>query len=484
MNGKTIFQPDPMEIEMLKTTSSKSVTTKDYDAETLRELESKTSATKGTETQKNGEDDASVGNLSDIVAPSTDAVYGSVWDYYGENLLFEGTPDSDSYVGRYGDDTMMGSANPDTFNGSYGLDTVDYSDSPSAVMINLEPFFPNGYSFQQGGDAQGDRLAGVERIIGTSFDDTFVGDQYDNIFEGRGGNDTFRLDPGRDTYLGGEGDGDTLIVEDSNVTIDLMLGVGKGGNAEGDHYDSIEKISAWGRDITVIGSNNGETVRVGGLDATLKLNGGNDTIVFSALDESGADIDGGTEIDTIDFSLSIPSLNIDLSRGTFELSGGALGVSEPGPGKIANVENVIGTSGGDIFVDDKSDNTFTGGASDDVFAFNHSDAHESDTITDFEVGVDSIDLSMIDSIDKFELFTIPNPYDLTGQLPLDMPVDQAIELLYAMRETDVGANLLKGIAFMEQDGSDVIVHTDFGNFNEIVLEDTQVADLQPMDFIL
>ncbi|MCB1510752.1 MAG: M10 family metallopeptidase C-terminal domain-containing protein [Hyphomicrobiaceae bacterium] len=451
-------------------------------------------STKVTEVSKDAETDRSIGTVNDYIQSTTGLSVGTLAEYYGEDLYFEGTPEDDDYAGRHGDDIMRGSDGADRFDGSYGVDTADYSNSPESVVINLrlgtlEPDPRADYApvnnAQSGGYAEGDILINVENVIGTQFDDRFSGNESDNRFEGGDGNDTFRLDGGSDTYLGG-GDFDTLIVDGTGATINLMTGTGSGGVAEGDHYDSIEAVVLDGADNTVIGSNSADTVTVNRWGSTLEMNGGADTINYDIITEYHASIDGGSGIDTIDFSGSGDSLgiNINLHDGTFAfIGGGVIGIpTGDGPGLIENVENVVGTSSDDVIWDDKNVNTFTGGDGQDVFVFHHTGYGEIDRITDFEAGVDRIDLTDV-KINEL-LLSVPNPYSMLG-LPSNNPtVDTMLDFLYLARDLNLDGGKFDGLAFLEQDGDDVIVHTDFGRGNAVRLDDVQVTDLGNFDFIL
>ncbi|SDP24962.1 Ig-like domain-containing protein, partial [Desulforhopalus singaporensis] len=115
-------------------------------------------------------------------------------------------------VGSGYNDTFVSSAGDDIFNGSGGwsqlvisdsvweadggLDTVDYSKvTGGGVQANLATGVVTGA-------AGNDTLINIERLLGTSADDTFTDNAANNVFEGRGGNDTYILTGGgRDTLL-------------------------------------------------------------------------------------------------------------------------------------------------------------------------------------------------------------------------------------------------------------------------------------------
>ena len=77
-----------------------------------------------------------------------------------------------------------------------------------------------------GGDAEGDRLQGIENLTGSAHGDLLTGD---------GGNNLFELGAGADV-VNGAGGMDTVSYASSpqGVAVDLQTGAGDGGNAEGD----------------------------------------------------------------------------------------------------------------------------------------------------------------------------------------------------------------------------------------------------------
>jgi Ca2+-binding RTX toxin-like protein len=74
-----------------------------------------------------------------------------------------------------------------------------------------------------GGDAQGDILAGIEDIIGSTHDDLLTGDGAANTLDGRSGSDTLKGGPGNDT-IDGAGGIDTIVYSGakSNYTVAIL----------------------------------------------------------------------------------------------------------------------------------------------------------------------------------------------------------------------------------------------------------------------
>ena len=89
--------------------------------------------------------------------------------------------------------------------GGIGTDTASYASSAAAVSINLAT------GTGKGGDAEGDTLISIERVIGSAFNDTIIGSARAEIMEGGAGVD----------HLGGLGGDDTLI---GNFGADVLDG--------------------------------------------------------------------------------------------------------------------------------------------------------------------------------------------------------------------------------------------------------------------
>lgn len=118
-----------------------------------------------------------------------------------DNDSLFGGADADSLSGGSGSDTLVGGAGADTIIGGVGSDWVDYSSSSGAVNVNLAD-----NATEQGGDAQGDSLSGIENVIGSNQGDIIVGNMDANNLYGGGGNDTITGGFGSDSIRGGDGD--------------------------------------------------------------------------------------------------------------------------------------------------------------------------------------------------------------------------------------------------------------------------------------
>ncbi|MCA8956541.1 MAG: hypothetical protein KDC87_10740 [Planctomycetes bacterium] len=108
----------------------------------------------------------------------------------GETL--SGSAGRDVLVGLGGDDVLAGGSGDDVLIGGTGSDTADYSAAAAAVTIDL-----TSSAVQATGGAGNDQLSGVERVVGSAFNDRFTlsnpqADAHYTI-DGGGGSDTLDL---------------------------------------------------------------------------------------------------------------------------------------------------------------------------------------------------------------------------------------------------------------------------------------------------
>jgi Ca2+-binding RTX toxin-like protein len=124
---------------------------------------------------------------------------------------------NDRLEGGEGNDSLSGGEGGDILDGGAGIDSALYGASSAAVDVDLST------GLAAGGDAAGDILSGIERVIGSAYGDHLHGDDNDNILngsagndtiEGGGGNDMLYGGPGADALNGGDGD-DTAVFENS-----------------------------------------------------------------------------------------------------------------------------------------------------------------------------------------------------------------------------------------------------------------------------
>ena len=255
---------------------------------------------------------------------------------------------NDTLFGGDGNDTVRGGVGADSMAGGTGLDTLSYTSDTAGVTINLSA------NTATGGNATGDTIASFESVKGGAGNNTLIGTISDNAIISRGGNDSLygldgddriaggggddllRGDGGADTLNGGGGT-DTLSygTDTAGVNVDIGLNTATGGDATGDIIDRFENVTG-GSGNDILKGTGGDNVINGG-DGADRLSG-----------RTGAD----------------------------ELIGGA------------GTDTLNGGEGNDIL---------TGGGAADVFIF--SGPGDDDTITDFQVGIDTLKIYGLTSAD-------------------------------------------------------------------------------------
>jgi Ca2+-binding RTX toxin-like protein len=199
--------------------------------------------------------------------------------------------------GSFGNDTLVSGPSDDTFDGGGGSDTLDYGAVGSPVVVNLATGLANG-------DGTDTITTGtVERVLGSSLNDTLTGDQFANTLDGQGGNDLLAGGGGDDTLIGGGGRntadfGSSL----ASVTANLAL-----GTATGQGTDTFEQIQ------NLNGSALGDSLTGDGAANVIQGAGGDDTIAGRAGDDT---LSGGAGTgDTVTFAGSSSGVYADLGAG-------------------------------------------------------------------------------------------------------------------------------------------------------------------------
>jgi serralysin len=198
------------------------------------------------------------------------------------------------------------------------------------------------------GDDTGSGLGGNDAILGGAGVDTIDGGDGNDNLQGGAGDDNLRGGAGADILNGGA-DIDTAIYTEgpAGVTVDLLTGIGVGGNAQGDTLIGIENL---------IGSTLADTL-TGNAGANL-LRGwtGNDVLRGGA----GADtLNGEAGIDTASYTEGAVGVGVNLTTGT--------GVGGNSQGDVLiDIENVDGSNLNDLIVGSAVANVLRGLNGDDV----------------------------------------------------------------------------------------------------------------------
>lgn len=264
----------------------------------------------------------------------------------GGNDTLNGRGGNDILLGGAGDDILIGGGGADSLQGGAGLnDTADYSASAAPVTVNLTT------GTGSGGDAQGDTLTGIERVIGSVGNDIITGSAGDNTLIGGAG---------ADVLIGGGGI-DTVDYSGSaaSVIINLPAGSGTGGDAEGDTLTGITNVIGTEFDDQLVGTGVGTLEGRAGNDllsgaATLNGDAGNDTLLSGAAAQA---LNGGDGVDTASFAGSAAGVTVDL-----RLSGPQISAGNASGDILSGIENLRGSFFSDMLIgDDGANNIHSGG---------------------------------------------------------------------------------------------------------------------------
>ncbi len=354
---------------------------------------------------------------------------------FGGNDRIIGGAGEDALEGGDGDDVFVGGApggvldGGDAINGGSGVDTVDFSASTTAVGLNLTDGVGNL------GDARDDTYISIENIIGSAFSDFLVADANANRIEGGDGDDLIQSGGGNDLNFGGAGVddiragfGDDLLNGGAGadllnggdgsdtadytgatgrVALELYLGAGRVGDADGDQYTSIENVIGTGFGDYIVGSSVANVLSgAAGFDTL--IGGGGDDVLNGGF---GQDIlDGGAGFDTASYRDATAQISITLFNQT-GLAGEAVGDT------FISIENIEGSRFGDFIAGDAGANDisgldgndilFGGGGADALRGGNGSDLLRGDgggDLLDGGAGVDTIDYSKAQSRVALELY--------------------------------------------------------------------------------
>lgn len=322
--------------------------------------------------------------------PRADILIGTWWNdiIYGDggHDIIYGDRGDDILSGDTGNDILWGGLGRDQLFGDNGFDngfdTAVYKTSSAAVNINLTR------AVQYGGEAEGDRLFGIEGLVGSRFGDTLVGDAKNN---------TFRGGAGADHIDGGAGlDKASYAYSSAAVDVDLTRsGPQSGGDAEGDVLVNIENLQGSDFADRLVGNAERNTISGG----------------------KGADyIDGGEGRDFVDYRGST-AVNVDLNRAT-QIGGHAQG------DQLVSIENVrgssfhdvlIGTTGGNELLGDEGNDVIDGGGGNDILKGMNGDdvvTTHSQGFADGGAGVDTliVQFDERDAYDGVEVYINSNNY--------------------------------------------------------------------------
>jgi Ca2+-binding RTX toxin-like protein len=299
-------------------------------------------------------------------------VIGSIY-----NDTITGDAANNSLNGGAGNDTINGLGGNDTINGGTGIDTASYETVGAGVTVSLALQGITQNTLAAGSDL----LISIENLIGSAYNDILTGDGNANKLNGGAGSDNFIGSAGYDTIDGGAGlDTANYSSLGALVTLGALGKLSKGVNLpSGLGIDELIGIEA------IVGS----------------------SLAGDTIDHSGAVSGGGVIVNGTTTDLANNKVIVHLSGTQSSLEF-----------KVEQFENVIGSIYNDAITGDAANNSLNGGAGNDILAgglgndilvggsgsdiFKYFSATEStagalnrDMITDFQLGIDKLDLSAI-----------------------------------------------------------------------------------------
>lgn len=212
----------------------------------------------------------------------------------GNALL--GLGGADTLEGRAGADRLAGGFGADSLDGGKGIDIASYLGSSVAVTVSLA----TGLGFW--GEAEGDRLTGIEALDGSAADDHLEGDGGANALHGNSGRDVLSGRGGSDHLFGGSQD-DTLHGGGGD---DFLFGTTgadtvRGGAGADTLYGGLPRDEG---DILVGGAGADMLFGIGG--GTLAGGTGADRFVFTNPGQREVVRDFEPGIDVIEIDESVP----------------------------------------------------------------------------------------------------------------------------------------------------------------------------------
>ncbi len=285
------------------------------------------------------------------------------------------------------DDFIDGGAGADTITGGDGSDTLSYESASSGVELNLST------GLGTLGDAACDRVANVENIIGSNYNDRLLGDAERNTLIGGRGNDTLIGGQGDDIYHFNRGDGSLIISEDDIASGiigngDDVIRFGPGINP-GDLI--ISKEGEYGLRINLFNSTDTLLVENWFLECRDRIEyfefayGGSVDIQFRSFGgDANSLLDWLNGTDGADYIDGLGNHDVLTGRG--------------------GDDTLDGGDGNDVLTSGSGDDLLEGGAGDDIY---YVDSSNDQTIETLDGGVDrvtaSADYTLADNIENLIL---------------------------------------------------------------------------------
>jgi Ca2+-binding RTX toxin-like protein len=238
---------------------------------------------------------------------------------------------------------------------------------PLEPLEPLPPPTPSGrLIFGTNGNDVLDGSSGADTIYGSGGHDTLRGGGASDRLYGDSGNDWLEGGAGGDWLDGGAGENDTVSYQSSSsrVMVDLSIGRGNLGDAEGDLLFGIEQVYGSHFNDVLIGNAGHNVLSGGNGHDTLYGRAGHDHLYggegIDLLEGGvGADtMDGGGGEDWVTYVASAAGVTANLTTG-FGAGGEAAGDS------YYNIENIEGSAFADVLIGNAGNNKLFGNGGDD-----------------------------------------------------------------------------------------------------------------------
>ena len=267
---------------------------------------------------KGGTDTLDFSGAQNGVSIHTDSWIG-IENFIGTDVIdsffLDGTEAHDVKLGG-GNDGVLAGAGADRIDGGADFDTLSYENSSAGVWVDAD------VGFGAYGDAEGDLMTNIEKIIGSAHKDTFIsggGVEY----WGGGGDDTMWGGFGSTFY--GEGGADTLTY--ANYSGAVTVNVQNALTSTGDRYYGVENIigsqsgdtfvglfTQGAQRVTLNGGIGNDVFQVG---TNVSANGGADADTFTIVSTQAGSVNGGDGIDTVYFTNGGRN-TYDMRAGTYD----------------------------------------------------------------------------------------------------------------------------------------------------------------------
>jgi alkaline phosphatase len=197
-----------------------------------------------------------------------------VVDGLGGHDLLSGNGGNDTLNGGDGNDWLLPGDGSNLIDGGAGRDMLSYADQPDRVIVDLL----HG-RVHKGGEV--DFVRNIERVTGSSQDDSFRGGFGDDMFRGLAGDDAFHFSYGGNDVADGSTGRDSVSYFGAfdGVEASLLRGRGSQGAADGDRYMSIEKLAGTIFDDKLTGARTNDVLNGHAGDDILIGNAGDDYLI-------------------------------------------------------------------------------------------------------------------------------------------------------------------------------------------------------------